>query len=182
MSRRRHLASTRHFNPRSPRGERRLYYCYLTFSKNFNPRSPRGERLRVSLIQKTGKEFQSTLPAWGATGRVFQACLLFQISIHAPRVGSDSASASSPIIRRFQSTLPAWGATSALLDNVSCSQISIHAPRVGSDEAETGYKLDVHISIHAPRVGSDVLNDLSFDSIKPFQSTLPAWGATQCFD
>ena len=56
-------------------------------------------------------KFQSTLPVWGAT--LLQGVFYFfiGISIHAPRVGSDSI---------FDSV---W------LDKI----ISIHAPRVGSD-------------------------------------------------
>ena len=34
--------------------------------------------------------FQSTLPAWGATKNETVTCLLQKISIHAPRMGSDS--------------------------------------------------------------------------------------------
>ena len=54
------------FNPRSPRGERRLFASYSSGHLNFNPRSPRGERHFVTGVF-TGD--------W--------------ISIHAPRVGSD---------------------------------------------------------------------------------------------
>ena len=102
----------RDFNPRSPRGER-LPPCFYKFLKrNFNPRSPRGERLFS----------------------VFFATEELYISIHAPRVGSDTNIANannftiyfnprSPRGERpsktfssisafvFQSTLPAWGAT-----------------------------------------------------------------------
>jgi len=35
----------RHFNPRSPRGERRYTKRVAQTSGHFNPRSPRGERL-----------------------------------------------------------------------------------------------------------------------------------------
>ena len=35
------------------------------------------------------KLFQSTLPAWGATGRCLLYKRCFAISIHAPRMGSD---------------------------------------------------------------------------------------------
>ena len=56
------------------------------------------------------------------------------ISIHAPRVGSDilvsSVVKSTP---RFQSTLPVWGATNTDRGDVRIVNISIHAPRVGSD-------------------------------------------------
>ncbi len=102
----------------------------------------------------------------------------YKISIHAPRTGSDIGS-SKPSIS---------------------SVISIHAPRTGSDLIRrrsgepAGYfnprsphgerhrsasAREVHraISIHAPRTGSD--ERLRWRrSREPFQSTLPARGAT----
>ena len=103
-------------------------------------------------------EFQSTLPAWGAT---------FRWLLPAPARMS------------FQSTLPAWGATVASDCHIRRKAISIHAPRVGSDYAAHGRRAEVYISIHAPRVGSDLRRFLIL-LICPilFQSTLPAWGAT----
>ena len=56
-----------HFNPRSPRGERRVLDAGDSRIKHFNPRSPRGERREV--LRKPS--YQN------------------QISIHAPRGGSD---------------------------------------------------------------------------------------------
>ena len=57
---------------------------------DFNPRSPRGERHPQSLDVWHLSQFQSTLPARGATLRqAFQIQKLY-ISIHAPREGSDS--------------------------------------------------------------------------------------------
>ena len=81
---------------------------------------------------------------------------IIQISIHAPRVGSDLFSEKnmkvgcyfnprSPCGERrsefdylrnaltFQSTLPVWGATRVVLAGGLNLLISIHAPRVGSD-------------------------------------------------
>ena len=55
--------------------------------------------------------FQSTLPVWGATTTAAKGQLNPNISIHAPRVGSDG------IVHR----------------NAALTVISIHAPRVGSD-------------------------------------------------
>ena len=146
--------------------------------------------------------FQSTLPVWGATpacsGRSLRPCnfnprspcgerlagyplvvVASWISIHAPRVGSDSLFliAWSGTIG-FQSTLPVWGATSYCQGHYPPDIISIHAPRVGSDnvtlspsaltyhfnprspcgERPFGGKFGKFfygISIHAPRVGSD---------------------------
>ena len=59
---------------------------------------------------------------------------LIQISIHAPRIGSD----------KFDCVVasgPAW--------------ISIHAPRMGSDRPSCEKRPLYEISIHAPRMGSD---------------------------
>ncbi len=57
----------------------------------------------------------------------------FVISIHAPRTGSDT-------LRRMKST---------------SGLISIHAPRTGSDISVPANDGGIPISIHAPRTGSD---------------------------
>ena len=101
-----------------------------------------------------------------------------EISIHAPRVGSDSRqmhrtqhcldfNPRSPCGERhcdqesrksrapFQSTLPVWGATMYRCFLPGVAGISIHAPRVGSDLRGLLPRCARRISIHAPRVGSD---------------------------
>ena len=103
--------------------------------------------------------FQSTLPVWGATGCACHASHGCFISIHAPRVGSDSYE--------------------GLIEQLE--YISIHAPRVGSDRHWRRLLLFVEISIHAPRVGSD--HRAAFQlTATIFQSTLPVWGATMIND
>ena len=57
---------------------------------NVNPRSPCGERLGHHEQVLVDKTFQSTLPVWGATLERVQHDGVGSISIHAPRVGSDS--------------------------------------------------------------------------------------------
>ena len=154
---------------------RLLLRCRFAY---FNPRSPRGERLRDASERKKHVEFQSTLPAWGATGPADGNGHRPGISIHAPRVGSDTRSMSSRAVDIFQSTLPAWGATDTLMSPKRTRSfqstlpawgatgigiaafrdfaISIHAPRVGSDISFFFFCLPPEgISIHAPRVGSD---------------------------
>ena len=79
---------------------------------DFNPRSPHGERHQRPHQPPEGRRFQSTLPARGATN-IFQ---VFEpgeeISIHAPRTGSDLSSVRNKESKFvFQSTLPARGAT-----------------------------------------------------------------------
>ena len=101
------------FNPRSPCGERRNPQCRLRWSIcYFNPRSPCGERQK----------------------RVVAFVDADDISIHAPRVGSD---------------------VFCLQARQEKGSISIHAPRVGSDLPSRHNQGHETISIHAPRVGSD---------------------------
>ena len=78
---------------------------------NFYPRSPRGER-----------------PCWEVTG-----VETYEISIHAPREGSDIVTPGNP----------------------AGGHISIHAPREGSDVWVLQKNTYTRISIHAPREGSD---------------------------
>ena len=100
------------FNPRSPCGERPLTVgTWYLQCVNFNPRSPCGERPEPKAERQAEREFQSTLPVWGATCLHTLSHFPFYISIQAPRVGSDIA-------------VEAPGELNA---------ISIHAPRVGSD-------------------------------------------------
>ena len=145
-------------------------------------------------------QFQSTLPARGATLSGWTALQARTISIHAPRTGSDKKR--NDLVARgliFQSTLPARGATkynerhaidftisihaprtgSDLHNACQCGNllISIHAPRTGSDQHGWRISPAQPISIHAPRTGSDRFPRLLRPTGK-FQSTLPARGAT----
>ena len=59
---------TAYFNPRSPHGERQVeVLCRSRRFQHFNPRSPHGERRLLFLLPHPSYEFQSTLPARGAT-------------------------------------------------------------------------------------------------------------------
>ena len=117
------------FNPRSRRGERRETVDART-AEGFNPRSRRRER-RGGSIPWCSLEFQSTLPAKGATGwrsgtwrcgcfnprsprrerpPVASSSIISLVSIHAPPAkGATSSDAADDAV--FQSTLPAKGAT-----------------------------------------------------------------------
>ncbi len=110
----------KHFNPRSPCGER-LRGAVHSFSaypisihaprvgsdipqgsfpskrSYFNPRSPCGERPQTLARSEYPHRFQSTLPVWGATLHFIHPPLVFLISIHAPRVGSDKRTMQSTI-------------------------------------------------------------------------------------
>ena len=150
------LTASRHFNPRSPHGER---LCFSSASKRsfyFNPRSPHGERLlRVGVVRKgdgisthaprTGSDrptssgqgkparFQPTLPARGATdwrGR-HRRCGAFQPTL--PARGATFSNGATPSGVLFQPTLPARGATRCTTRTSTLWRISTHAPRTGSD-------------------------------------------------
>ena len=144
------------FNPRSPCGERlenkldsgenfkfqstlpvwgatRKQAAREQQAQHFNPRSPCGERQFNPEKEAARTSFQSTLPVWGATITFILSPPSEDISIHAPRVGSDAAEQ---------------------LKNGDIG-ISIHAPRVGSDDRAMLRRDFNVISIHAPRVGSD---------------------------
>ena len=144
------------FNPRSPCGERRDDVDAAAARVSFQSTLPVWGATVIRVSRSIASAFQSTLPVWGATGgeggirtrKVFQSTLpvwgatkqyedtglMPDISIHAPRVGSDEVN------RVFNKGL----------------KISIHAPRVGSDhEKQSTAHCPVDISIHAPRVGSD---------------------------
>ena len=139
---------------------------------------------------------------WGATSMLFIGLLLFFISIHAPRVGSDhprsptsvpfqnfnprSPCGERPRVRKtvfpkslFQSTLPVWGATrisSSVFLRMGC--ISIHAPRVGSDlRFDVCFSLEVDFNPRSP-CGERLITSRFLKMRPSFQSTLPVWGAT----
>ncbi len=170
---------------------------------NFNPRSPHGERRDVIKSLQPFKEFQSSLPAWGAA--IF----------HVP---------GKPVVLVFQSSLPAWGAAwpcwasrsphgiyfnprsphgerrLGLDVSVVLQPISILAPRMGSGpiiffvSAPMRYfnprsphgerpvlviqhVVECIISILAPRMGSGFPARSHRTPLRRFQSSLPAWGA-----
>ena len=101
------------FNPRSPHGERPLPFLRRVDADDFNPRSPHGERREGAGSPCEGLIFQSTLPARGATRPFRRPRPNREISIHAPRTGSDCVGG----------------------DATDEEEISIHAPRTGSDWA-----------------------------------------------
>ena len=93
----------------------------------------------------------------GATSFAARSPQSFQISIHAPRAGSDFDNCIfAGLFSGFQSTLPVRGATKSRKGLFPHTGISIHAPRAGSDDLRF-YCLAplIPISIHAPRAGSD---------------------------
>ena len=126
-------------------------------------------------------KFQSTLPVWGATSFARSRLHSNDISIHAPRVGSDNIIFNLYLLERF---------------------ISIHAPRVGSDSTLQDQKASdsdfnprspcgerpccdrfispIHKNFNPRSPCGERLSSILLRALqsKSFQSTLPVWGAT----
>ena len=101
-------------------------------------------------------QFQSTLPARGATHAPHYEHGHRRISIHAPRTGSD----------RFETS------------SSGCKQISIHAPRTGSDSSHCSHLLPLQdFNPRSPHGERRSISD-GTSADRRFQSTLPARGAT----
>ena len=101
-----------HFNPRSPHGERRKGKAPLNRKQSFQSTLPARGATEQAFLRTASIAFQSTLPARGATPVNSQPQIVIDISIHAPRTGSDQSRERIIFVGvRFQSTLPARGAT-----------------------------------------------------------------------
>ena len=135
--------------------DRRVLPC-VPAVRHFNPRSPHGERQRTRTRRSSSWTFQSTLPARGATQRraLLKYEQAFQSTLPA-RGATVSSAAGTGKGNTFQSTLPARGATDSHHEALFPAGISIHAPRTGSDLHSTRTPPRRDISIHAPRTGSD---------------------------
>ena len=167
------------FNPRSPWGERPPGSLWADRRIYFNPRSPWGER----------REF------------IQLAVSQTEISIHAPRGGSDNLTpVSSTLLNNFNPRSP-WGERPVDILIVSLHKgISIHAPRGGSDAHGLGpfiysrnfnprspwgerpaimaaVALSNHFNPRSPW-GERRAPPSSVFTLKVFQSTLPVGGAT----
>ena len=86
------------FNPRSPCGERQAVFWTCTAANIFQSTLPVwGATVCLVGAAAIRIKFQSTLPVWGATPKTSAEALAEIISIHAPRVGSDSSRLSFPM-------------------------------------------------------------------------------------
>ena len=104
-----------HFNPRSPHGERQEFLdeTYDYKPVNFNPRSPHGERPLLLIVGMRHENFNPRSPHGERLAGIDDMRKTLEISIHAPRTGSDVPTKSA--------------------EAKAQQAISIHAPRTGSD-------------------------------------------------
>ncbi len=150
------MAQRRRFQSTLPARRATVSADEIQKAGHFNPRSPHGERLANTANTLSARAFQSTLPR---TGSDFRACL--RCKRH-----------------QFQSTLPARGATAHRRSFGGDEVISIHAPRAGSDLFR-GLRLPRFRDFNPRSPHGErpiIIIDISEDA--PFQSTLPARGAT----
>ena len=127
--------------------------------------------------------FQSTLPAWGATARATGFSAGYEISIHAPRMGSDRCRLKSlKLTFNFNPRSPHGERRLYHSQNVIKVYFNPRSPH-GERRIEGKHTIRTKISIHAPRMGSDTFGLRGCIIQTTFQSTLPAWGATYlvCF-
>ena len=82
-------APTAYFNPRSPHGERRARACGCSRAEYFNPRSPHGERHSVPYRPRRADHFNPRSPHGERLDASRSFVIGRNISIHAPRTGSD---------------------------------------------------------------------------------------------
>ena len=169
----------RHFNPRSPCGERRKTVGNSYHYQNFNPRSPCGERLGVVGVFSSLSIFQSTLPMRGATLVNALRFLKPEISIHAPHAGSDGIfrpvkdikwdfNPRSPCGERLESCDPGGGVHGNFNPRSPCGERHVilapwdllppfqsTLPMRGATWHHWSGDHHLDISIHAPHAGSD---------------------------
>ena len=126
----------------------------------FNPRSPHGERLFVKPWFYAEGLFQSTLPARGATATSGAGTQTKEISIHAPRTGSDGGVSEhhrAPL--NFNPRSPHGERLLCVYDksqNINFNPRSPHGERRRLRLRRCRLR---RISIHAPRTGSDRVDD-----------------------
>ena len=161
------------------RGATVAYSTCLLLTPYFNPRSPHGERRTPAFSDSSVTLFQSTLPARGATAHALGILRAAEISIHAPRTGSDRSRAGhSPRRRDFNPRSPHGERRSAdwrgrvppehfnprsphgerrRIATSFCATADNFNPRSPHGERREAVQLcrDENISIHAPRTGSD---------------------------
>ena len=148
--------------------------------RHFNPRSPGGERPINTLQSELDRVFQSALPRWGASTSAWIRKSHDIISIRAPQVGSvQRAHASRQVFRHFNPRSPGGERLDVLAVRLRALRISIRAPQVGSVVRQ-----HAHDATHAkfqsalPRWGASLKNKLGGQIIDVFQSALPRWGAS----
>ena len=169
------------FNPRSPRGERPLSTPICAWSPHISIHAPREGSDQGGIQQcRAESQFQSTLPARGATGAVRYASATTEyFNPRSPRGERLPNSRRCIGDSRFQSTLPARGATLYIaLSPTIQPQFQSTLPARGATAACLLFAtVAVNFNPRSPR-GERLTDTRLTASLTLFQSTLPARGAT----
>ena len=130
---------------------------YQQCIKHFNPRSPCGERRQQSVVRFRKFCISIHAPRAGSDLAAYEDTgLTPDISIHAPRAGSDRQGKAQEVQHHISIHAPRAGSDAEdLIGGEPPALISIHAPRAGSDLTKYFCFNLIDISIHAPRAGSD---------------------------
>ncbi len=166
------------FNPRSPCGERRKRAVLFASHGSFNPRSPCGERPLKTNVAIGDNCFNPRSPC-GERPPTWTNSKISAVSIHAPRVGSDTRFASATSrTDGFQSTLPVWGATTIRGRSVFAEAFQSTLPVWGATRVFCASMADVFEFQSTLPVWGATPVGTPFLVGGWFQSTLPVWGAT----
>ena len=145
----------------------------------FNPRSLCGERQFCFAMSGWAIEFQSTLPAWGATCMSWTRCTTqAYFNPHSPYGERPRRPSRTVRMRYFNPRSPCGERLEVLPLLLIPRLISIHAPRVGSDL--TTHTCGIWKCDFNPRSPCGERRPRAFPTKGTllFQSTLPVWGAT----
>ena len=168
------------FNPRSPHGERHARAIFLSCFSRISIHAPRTGSDHTGRGGITPKEeFQSTLPARGATRPADKRCNQLRFQSTLPARGATPPHIGQVLSNSFQSTLPARGATLQKIKTPLTKTFQSTLPARGATGQRRGNTSVLLISIHAPRTGSDMVVPSFCRGCPAFQSTLPARGATR---
>ena len=144
----------------------------------FNPRSPHGERHAVWRRSTRSSEFQSTLPAWGATpASADRAPLPSNFNPRSPHGERPPLCLAFLDFLYFNPRSP-HGERHRRRRSTGLPWISIHAPRMGSDiRLKRSRSIKYNFNPRSPHGERHARFNRAFRYAQ-FQSTLPAWGAT----
>ena len=127
-----------------------------------------------------GYPFQSTLPGWGATSVWSVIVDLLHISIHTPRMGSDSQSASDPKALRKYFNPRSPDGERRRMELTKRRRTSYFNPRSPDGErlqSDFQTRPNTYFNPRSPD-GERQFVVSNISSHWKFQSTLPGWGAT----
>ncbi len=148
----------RHFNPRSPHGERQEERKNASWEDEISTHAPRtgSDSLRCWSVCFRATYFNPRSPHGERPMFTETSLSYIVISTHAPRTGSDPvAPAPADKPAAFQPTLPARGATKRMSLRRSSCVFQPTLPARGATRVRDAPTRAVVISTHAPRTGSD---------------------------